>query len=501
MLLRTISRGLLLFALLGLAACQAGTPAVAPTALPAAATAAPTRTAAPDPTAAPTPTAAPDPTSLPAPTSAPAAGTLLPAPLYFIGEGGQIWRMEADGASKRQITFEAAPINDFDIAPNDNALAYLIGEADGLTIVLLDAGGRTELISGPVAAPTFSPDGAQLLFQIYTASAGTPTGGESAETTGIFAAARSGGRPNLVLASDPIADPNNPPDDARQYYPVGFSPDGTQLLVGGYYPIGESGFVAIRSMANGALVDIDQGCCEVAWSTDGSAVIVAGGTVVQDAQLGLWRADPHTGASTPLLAPTDTAGSPLVTAARQLADGTIYAFVAVTKEPSIENLDKLAPQRVRPDGTLEPLGDRSYLLADALWADDARGVVIAEATVDQRYDNAALAWLPADGGAPVSLGARGTALHWGQAAAQPTADACARFVPLAWQAPGTRAASPAVAELQRRLLGLGYSAVGTADGLYGDQTRAAVRAFQQASGLPTGGDVDCATWAALLGAG
>jgi peptidoglycan hydrolase-like protein with peptidoglycan-binding domain len=74
-------------------------------------------------------------------------------------------------------------------------------------------------------------------------------------------------------------------------------------------------------------------------------------------------------------------------------------------------------------------------------------------------------------------------------------------VPLAWQAPGTRVASPAVAELQRRLLGLGYSAVGTADGLYGDQTRAAVRAFQQASGLPTGGDVDCATWAALLGAG
>lgn len=106
-----------------------------------------------------------------------------------------------------------------------------------------------------------------------------------------------------MLASDPIADPNNPPDDARQYYPVGFSPDGTPVarwrLLSDGRRVASS---AIRSMANGALVDIDQGCCERGGlEHDGSAVIVAGGTVVQDAQLGLWRADPHTGASTPLL--------------------------------------------------------------------------------------------------------------------------------------------------------------------------------------------------------
>ena len=52
--------------------------------------------------------------------------------------------------------------------------------------------------------------------------------------------------------------------------------------------------------------------------------------------------------------------------------------------------------------------------------------------------------------------------------------------------------------LQLRLLMRGYAQVGQADGFYGDQTRAAVLAFQQAGGLPASGDVDCATWAALL---
>jgi peptidoglycan hydrolase-like protein with peptidoglycan-binding domain len=56
-----------------------------------------------------------------------------------------------------------------------------------------------------------------------------------------------------------------------------------------------------------------------------------------------------------------------------------------------------------------------------------------------------------------------------------------------------------VLDVQRRLLAQGYTQLGAADGFFGDQTREAVRAFQQAGGLPVSGEVDCATWAALLG--
>src|SRR4051812_9088021 len=147
---------LLCSALLLVGACQSAPPAspAAPTSgiptqggAPSAAltTAAPTIEA--PPTHAPQPPAAPQPTAAPAPT-----GVLLPAPVYLL-DGGQIWRMEHDGQTRRQITFESTDIFDFDIGATDNALAYVIGEAPERTIVLLDRSGRTELMRGPVWGP------------------------------------------------------------------------------------------------------------------------------------------------------------------------------------------------------------------------------------------------------------------------------------------------------------------------------------------------------------
>jgi peptidoglycan hydrolase-like protein with peptidoglycan-binding domain len=51
--------------------------------------------------------------------------------------------------------------------------------------------------------------------------------------------------------------------------------------------------------------------------------------------------------------------------------------------------------------------------------------------------------------------------------------------------------------LQTRLLQLGYSGVGKADGNFGPATTTAVKQFQTDRGLPSTGTVDQATWNAL----
>jgi hypothetical protein len=493
-------RLILLCSALLVSACQSAPSTPTPAAAispPAAAlaTAAPTIEARP--TSAPQPTAAPAPTIAPQPTATAPAAALLPAPVYLL-DSGQIWRMERDGQTRRQLTFESSEILDFDIGAADNALAYAIGEGAERTIVLLDRSGRSELMRGPVWGPRIAPSGEQIAFELESPVDGLQSGRAKGSDTGVWAIARTGGPPSLLQASDPITDTDNPPEDARQYYPHGWSPDGTQLLMGVYFPVGEGGYLAVKDMAGGQITEINQACCEASWSADGAAVIIAGGTQIQDAILGLWRADPHSGATTELIGPSEQAGSPLVTAARQLADGSIYAFLTITKDPSFEGKDKVTPQRVQADGSFAPVRKESYLLAGALWADDASGAIVADAGDKPADGYGRLSWLPLDGGPAIALAGRGSLMRWGNAAPQPVPDACGRFSPIAWAPAASRTVRPDTLDVQRRLLALGYSQVGQADGFYGDQTRAAVLAFQQARGLPASGDVDCATWAALL---
>jgi hypothetical protein len=73
--------------------------------------------------------------------------------------------------------------------------------------------------------------------------------------------------------------------------------------------------------------------------------------------------------------------------------------------------------------------------------------------------------------------------------------------PLAAKSPALQLATPmttgdAVREAQQRLTEQGFS-VGTVDGVFGPQTAAAVRKFQEAQGLTVDGVVGPQTWAAL----
>jgi peptidoglycan hydrolase-like protein with peptidoglycan-binding domain len=55
-----------------------------------------------------------------------------------------------------------------------------------------------------------------------------------------------------------------------------------------------------------------------------------------------------------------------------------------------------------------------------------------------------------------------------------------------------------VQQLQRRLLELGFTEVGPADGIFGSRTEAAVRSYQRANGLPADAIVGPMTWTSLF---
>ncbi|MFL5801066.1 MAG: peptidoglycan-binding protein [Roseiflexaceae bacterium] len=501
-----------LLALLFVIACGSPPAATPPTAIPPPATApatlAPLPTAAllptsvPPPTTAAPPTTAPPPTAVAAPTTAAPSSALLPAPLYFIREE-QIWRLERDGQTLSQLTAEVLPVQEFDISPSDGALAYVIKDSSADvtgTLVLMDAAGaeRTELVTGPLGSPRIEPNGDRIAFHFSQPVEGLEIGKDQPSLPGVWVTYRTGGRPGLMQPSEPIPDPNNPPPDARQYFPIAWSPDGARMLMGVYFPVGEGGRLAVKQMSDGAVVDLADGCCEAQWSVDGQSVVIAGGTQIQDAYLGLWRADAASGKTTRLIESPVGDKSALITGARELRDGQIYAFLTFMENPPYDRPIPVTMQRVSRAGQVAALRDDSYALDDALWAEDAGGAVIAEAT--GTFKAGRLLWLPADGGPAVELPASGSLLRWGLPDSTPGQAACPLDAPLAWQPPAEREVSPLARRVQERLLALGYSGAGAADGLFGDTTRAAVQAFQEANGLPATGEVDCAAVQALFGA-
>jgi Tol biopolymer transport system component len=352
---------------------------------------------------------------------------LFPAPLYFIGGDGQVWRLEVDGTTLTQITSEPEPVLDFDVSQVHGEVIYISGNdlfkvnaSGGDRLLLLNGPTDEEVQGGPaplISSPLWAPDGRYFFFTYQ----------------GVTRMTAAGYSPRLVVNNDPWpTDYANLPDKApRQYFPRSWSPDGSRLLLDVvYWP--EGGGLAIVEPdfdvppPEQRLYDITNPdprsglvCCYPSWSLDGSSLYFAGDSIGY-VMPGLWRVDAASGVATTLIygVPDDPDGGvyTFVAYPQEMPDGQLYSFMGETTIQAEGGSPKLTMTRSAPDGVSgrSAIRSDSYVVGEALWAADGSGAVIVErSSAPPPGVHGQMLWLASDDSPAVVLAPDAHTLRWG----------------------------------------------------------------------------------------
>lgn len=365
-----------------------------------------------------TPFASPVPSSatpVPQATASPAPSQLLPRSLYFLNNDKtgllQVFRLERDGKSVRQITFEPTAVDSFDVSPKDGSLVYVSNNQ--LLLVDVNGAGRRVLVDGGnpppeenftkrVGSPVWSPDGATIAFSYG----------------GLNFYALDTGAVSKVLENQ-IDRSQGFPLVRELYAPNAYSSDGSKLLINiGFYEAGTfgiydpSGNTLVRfSRPDGNLV-----CCDVRWVPDGSGLYVAAPTMGMF-DSGLWFADASTGNVTTLLPGSAPDGTYNFAYAPQVgSNGKLYFFFNNLKEIPSSGHTPLYLVRSASDGVTGRAQLRPDLfenINEVLWAPDASLAVAAYAPTPDVFQGGRAEVVYADGRPNVVLTDFAMQMKWG----------------------------------------------------------------------------------------
>lgn len=323
----------------------------------------------------------------PSPLPSPSPSQLLPHSLYFLNNDKtgllQVFRLERDGKTARQITFEPTAIDSFDVSPKDGSLVYISNNQ--MLLVDVNGAGRRVLVDGGnpppednftkrVGSPVLSPDGATIAFSL----------------DGLNFYALNTGAVSKVLENQ-IDHSQGFPMVRELYAPNTYSSDGSKLLINiGFYEAGTfgiyypSGNTLVRfSRPDGNLV-----CCDVRWVPDGNGLYVAAPTMGMF-DSGLWYADASNGNVTTLLPGSAPDGTYNFADAPQVgSDGKLYFFFNNLKEIPSSGHTPLYMVRSTSDGVtgraqLQPTLFEN--INEVLWAPDASLAVVAYAPTQDVY--------------------------------------------------------------------------------------------------------------------
>jgi len=318
--------------------------------------------------------------------------SLLPHSLYYLANG-QLFRMEPDGKTQTQLTFEPVNVLDYDISLRDGSLVYEVNNQ--LILINSDGSDRRILAEGtlrPVECgyyqAVFSPDGQTIAY----ADGGLKLYDVQTRTA------------SLLLADQPLGG-DLPP---AIYSPDQFSPDGTKLLINIGHPPDSPSTGAIYTLDTQAIVPVTGvagaheplTCCThyggAAWAAD-SASFYAVARVTDSSLAGgeLWKVDANSGAVTTLIPAAAGEGDNRLFYYEYepylVPNGQLYFFSAKFPE-SAGYLNRVPTIIVHtsPDNIINQWsvlrGDQFELVNEALWAPDASFVIVAFAPTEDVYD-------------------------------------------------------------------------------------------------------------------
>jgi len=333
---------------------------------------------------------------------------LLPAALYYI-DNGQVFRMEQDGKTIKQLTNEPVNVTDYDISQANGSLAFVTNNQ----LILMNADGSNRFVIDSGSHPAFSPDEKTLAYS----------------HDGLTLFDFSTGTSSLVLVDQPL-DGSIPPEF---YIPDKFSPDGTKLLLEVGHPPDSPWSAAIYTLATNSLTPITNdnpslSCCTMyggaEWALDSSSLYAVATTPDSSTPFGaLWKVDASTGATTTLIPGSAGEGDtllfyqvfkPYITVAGQL-----YFFSAKYPEQTDTNRRKsLIPISTKPEDIITNWsvlrGDTFESMNEALWAPDGSLFVVAMSPSQDIYQGGALMLYYTDmQKSAVQLSQSGSALKWG----------------------------------------------------------------------------------------
>ncbi len=354
-------------------------------------------------------------TPLATPIQAPSAATdLLPRSLYYLNNDSagllQVFRLERDGQTVHQLTFEPVKVDTYDVSPKDGSLVY-VSNNQLIWVDVNGAGRRILLDGGPlnednkftnaISNPIWSPDGQTIAF------------GHGGLTLYAF----SSGSTNTILPNQ-IDTSAGFPMVRQLYSPIRFSPDGNKLLVN--ITFFEGGTIAIYVLSGSTLVQLhrpDGGnvCCNAFWIPDGSGLYLAS-PYLGMLESGLYYINAATGEVTILLPGSAPDGTYNFADAPQVGpDGKLYFFFNNLKEIPTGHTP-LYMVRSTSDGVT----DREQLLPKAfentneiLWAPDISLAVVAFAPVPDVYQGGQAVIEYPDGRPSVVLANYALQMRWG----------------------------------------------------------------------------------------
>lgn len=341
---------------------------------------------------------------------------LLPHSFYYLGTDNagltQVFRIERDGVTTRQVTSEPANVSTYDVSKADGSVAYVVNNqmvlinADGTNRRVLVDGGTVDMNNpylNNIVNPVFSPNGKTIAYGYQ----------------GLNFYALDTGVSNRVLENDFDDFGGGLLVPRELYWPEKYSPDGQKLLITlGYY---EGASAAVYYPAGKALVRLSGGegaliCCDqTQWSADGT-VFHSASAAVGMFNSGLWRVDAANGQVTTLFTSAyETASFNYADEPYLAPDGQLYYFFLAANG----ELNARAPlQLVRsaPDGVTGRtaiLNDSFQLMNEALWAPDASFVIVAFAPIQDVYFGGQAEVTYLDGRPSVVLTTFAQDMRWG----------------------------------------------------------------------------------------